>query len=132
MFRKSMKLETILGSGSELKGELCAQGTVRIDGFMDGDVRAESVIVGESGRILGNVKARSVVVGGRVDGNIDADEIAELKEKSHVSGEIRAARLSVSEGAVFDGQSRMRGDSAADDGNGESRVISLKTPSASS
>lgn len=124
--KKSQRLETIIGDGSEVKGELNVKGTVRIDGLMDGNIRADWVIVGESGKIQGNVKSRGMVVGGKVEGNVEADEIVELKPKAHVSGEIHTGKLTVSEGAVFDGRSRMKGDSETEEGS-EARVIPLST-----
>lgn len=109
MFGKnSKKLETILGEGSEFKGEMIVKETIRIDGFLEGDVRADWVIVGESGRIAGNIHSRGTVVGGTVEGNIDAEEIVELKHKSRVFGEIQATKLAIAEGAIFEGQARMR------------------------
>ena len=134
MFNKKTpaKIETILGDGTEVKGELSVKGTLRIDGAMEGDVRADWVVVGESGRIKGNVRSRGMVVGGAMEGNIEADEIVELKQNARVRGEIRSGKLVVSEGAVFDGQSRMITDSGAADDGPDGRVISLKPPAASS
>jgi cytoskeletal protein CcmA (bactofilin family) len=111
MFGKgSRKLETIIGTGTRIAGKLCVGGTVRIDGMLEGDIEADWVVVGETGKIRGNTRTRGMVVGGEVEGNVDAAEIVELKEKARVTGEIRAPRLSVSEGAVFDGRSRMAGE----------------------
>jgi cytoskeletal protein CcmA (bactofilin family) len=106
--RSSAKLETVIGVDSTITGELAIQGTVRVDGSVEGDIRADWVIVGETGRIRGNVQARMMVVGGRVEGNIDASEIVELKDKAQIFGEICTAKLTVSEGALFDGQSSMK------------------------
>jgi cytoskeletal protein CcmA (bactofilin family) len=128
--KRTQKLETIIGEGTEIRGELSVTGTLRIDGAVEGNIRADWVIVGESGRIRGNIDSRGTVVGGSVEGNIDADEIAELKPKARVSGEIRSGKLAVSEGAVFDGQSRMRINGEAEEGS-DAQVISLKTPSTS-
>lgn len=109
MFGKnSKKLQTILGEHSEFKGEMVVKETIRIDGYLEGDVRADWVIVGETGRIAGNVNSRGTVVGGTIEGNIDAEEIVELKHKSRVFGEIQTAKLTVAEGAIFEGQSRMK------------------------
>ncbi|MGZ8439570.1 MAG: bactofilin family protein, partial [Candidatus Deferrimicrobiaceae bacterium] len=98
----------VIGPDSTVKGEMVVRGTVRIDGNLEGDIRADWVIVGETGRIRGNVKARAIVVGGRVDGNIEGSEIVELKDKAQVVGEICTAKLSISEGALFEGQSSMK------------------------
>jgi cytoskeletal protein CcmA (bactofilin family) len=109
MFGKSSaKLETVIGVDSTITGELAIQGTVRVDGSIEGDIRADWVIVGETGSIRGNVQTRMMVVGGRIDGNIDASEIVELKDKAQIFGEICTAKLTVSEGALFDGQSSMK------------------------
>jgi cytoskeletal protein CcmA (bactofilin family) len=116
MFGKgSRKLETILGAGSRIEGKLCVEGTVRIDGVLEGDVVADWLVVGETGKIRGNSRTRGMVVGGAVEGNVDAGEIVELKETARVTGEIRAPKLTVSEGAVFDGRSRMKGEADADE-----------------
>lgn len=117
MFGKSAaKLETVIGPDSTITGELAIQGTVRVDGSVEGDIRADWVIVGETGRIRGNVQSRMMVVGGRIEGNIDAAEIVELKDKAKVFGEICTAKLAVSEGAMFEGQSIMKKKSEAQEG----------------
>ena len=111
MFGKgSQKLETIIGDGTHVAGHVRAKGTVRIDGILEGDVHADWVVVGETGKILGNIRSRGVVVGGSVEGTIEAAETVELMGKAAMTGEIRAPKLAVSEGAVFDGRSRMKGD----------------------
>ncbi len=125
----SKKMETIVGDGTELRGELSVKGTLRVDGSVDGNIRADCVIVGESGRIKGNIKAREMTVAGKVEGNIEAGELVDLKPKAHVFGEIHAGKLAVSEGAVFDGQSRMRSNAVKAEGQ-DAQVISLKPPSA--
>ncbi|MGE5189761.1 MAG: bactofilin family protein [Gemmatimonadota bacterium] len=117
MFKKSVqKLETIIGNESTVTGEMNIKGTLRVDGIIEGDIFADCVIVGESGRIRGNVKSRSVVVGGRIEGNIDATEIVELRGKGQVTGEISTVKLAMSEGAVFDGRSNMKRAASLEEG----------------
>jgi cytoskeletal protein CcmA (bactofilin family) len=110
----SRELETIVGDGTRIAGELGVKGTVRIDGIVEGNVDADWIVVGESGRILGNARARGIVVGGTVEGNLHAAESVELAGKSSVSGEIVTPKLSIAEGAVFDGQSRMKSEAIPD------------------
>ena len=125
MFRKSAtKLETVIGAESAIKGELTIQGTLRIDGSVEGDIRADWVIVGETGKIRGNVRSRRMIVGGRVDGNIEAEEIVEMREKAQVVGEVCSARLAISEGALFEGQANMKKRAEASEGQ-EGKVTSL-------
>ena len=111
MFGKgSRRLETIVGNDTRLEGKVAVKGTIRVDGIVEGDVQADWVVVGETGRILGNIRTRGMVVGGSVEGNIDAAESVELMGKASMAGEIRAPKLAVCEGAVFDGHSRMKGE----------------------
>jgi len=125
MFGKSSaRLETVIGADSTIKWELVIKGTVRIDGFVEGDIQADWVVVGESGRIKGNVQARTMVVGGRVEGNLEASEIVEMKDKAQVFGEICTAKLAMSEGALFDGQSSMKKKMEATEGQ-EGKIKSL-------
>lgn len=122
--RSSAKLETVIGADSKITGELAIGGTVRVDGTVEGDIRADWVIVGETGRIRGNVQARMMVLGGRIEGNIDASEIVELKGKGQVFGEICTAKLTISEGALFEGQSCMKKKSEAREGKVSSLAAS--------
>jgi cytoskeletal protein CcmA (bactofilin family) len=124
MFGKgSRKLETIVGDGTRVAGQLSVKGTIRIDGIVEGDVHADWVVVGETGKILGNTRSRGVVVGGSVEGDIEATETVELMGKSSMVGDIRAPKLAVSEGAVFDGRSRMKGET----GTSESQDGKVRT-----
>jgi cytoskeletal protein CcmA (bactofilin family) len=111
MFGKgSRKLETIVGDGTRIAGEVDVKGTIRVDGIVEGDVQADWVVVGETGKIRGNIRTRGMVVGGSVEGNIQATETVELREKATMVGEIHTPKLGVSEGAVFDGRARMKSD----------------------
>jgi cytoskeletal protein CcmA (bactofilin family) len=125
--RETKKLETIVGKDSEFRGEVSVAGTVRIDGALEGDVRADWVVVGETGRIRGNIRSKGMVTGGRIEGNIDASEIAELKPGSNVCGEIRTVKLVISEGAIFDGNCRMSGREQDAEPDGE--IVFINAPS---
>ena len=114
MFGKgSRKLETIVGNDTRIAGIVNVKGTIRVDGIVEGDVQADWVVVGEAGKIRGNTRTRGMVVGGSVEGNIEATEAVELREKSTMVGEIHAPKLGISEGAVFDGRARMTDDAVS-------------------
>ena len=125
--KKSQDLETIIGNGTQLTGEINANGTIRVDGTVEGNIGADWVIIGEAGIIRGNAKTRGIVVGGSIEGNIDADESVELSGKSRMIGEICTKKLLIAEGAFFDGQSRMKVESSRESSNGIS-VISRLLP----
>jgi cytoskeletal protein CcmA (bactofilin family) len=125
MFGKgSRKLETIVGSDTRIAGKTSVKGTIRVDGIVEGDVQADWVVVGETGKILGNTRTRGMVVGGSVEGDIEATETVELREKATMVGEIHAPKLAISEGAVFDGRARMKS-GAEPDGIQEGNVRPL-------
>jgi cytoskeletal protein CcmA (bactofilin family) len=109
MFHKNTeKLESLIGCNSSVRGEVESKGTLRADGSIEGNISADWVVVGEKGRIKGNINARGIVVGGRVDGNLKAKEIVEIKNKGQVYGEIFTPKLSIAEGGIFDGKSSMQ------------------------
>ena len=102
-------MERVGGDGTRSAGRVSGEGTIRIDGTVEGDVQADWVVVGETGKIRVNTRTRGMIVGGCVEGNIEATETLELKEKATMVGEIHAPKLGVAEGAVFDGRARMKG-----------------------
>jgi len=108
IFRKEQSLEVIIGLESNVTGSLTTSGVARIDGCVEGGIRADWLIIGESGTVKGDVIARGTMVAGRIEGNIRSDEIVEIKAKGTVEGDIYTAKLSISEGACFDGRSFMR------------------------
>lgn len=62
--KKQPDVETVIGGGSTIVGELRSTGTVRVDGVLEGGASVDWVIVGEGGLIRGNVICRGSVVGG--------------------------------------------------------------------
>ena len=108
MFHKNTeKLESLIGASSSVKGEITTKGTLRVDGSVDGNISADWVVIGEKAGIRGDITARGIIVGGRIDGNLKAKEIVEIKNKGHVFGEIFTSKLTIAEGAIFDGRSSM-------------------------
>ncbi|MFA5976017.1 MAG: polymer-forming cytoskeletal protein [Elusimicrobiota bacterium] len=110
--RSESHLETIIGAESSLQGTIRSKGSVRIDGKIEGGVSAEGVIIGEAGEVQGDVSARTVVVGGKVTGNIHATESLELLTKSQVFGDLHAPQLLIAEGAIFEGSCLMASEKA--------------------
>jgi cytoskeletal protein CcmA (bactofilin family) len=108
MFNKNTeKLESLIGANSNFKGDVDTKGTLRIDGSMEGNVNADWVILGEKALLKGDVIARGIVVGGRIEGNLKAKEIIEIKAKGQVYGDVSTNKLTIVEGGLFDGRSSM-------------------------
>jgi len=98
----------IIGAGTIVEGKVRSQGSVRVDGRVVGEVSAsESLAVGITGEIEGNITAKTVTVGGKIRGSITAADKVVFEGKSVVRGDIRATRLVIDEGSVFDGRVSM-------------------------
>ncbi len=109
MFSKNHeKLESFVGVNSHFKGDIKSKGTLRIDGRVDGNVEADWLVLGEKAALKGDVTARGIITGGRIEGNIAAKEILEIKPKGQVIGDITVTKLTVSEGGILEGRSFMQ------------------------
>jgi cytoskeletal protein CcmA (bactofilin family) len=99
---------SILGAGSHFEGKIQVQGKLRVDGEFKGDVDCrETLEVGRSGVIHGNLNVKQAAIGGRIYGNINASDRIELKAGSHLEGDIVTRRLVIDEGVFFEGNCRM-------------------------
>lgn len=99
---------TIIGSDTSFKGNITSQGTIRIDGQHEGElVTAGDLVIGESGQLKSQVKARSILVAGTINGNIEATDKLELMPTAKVYGDIKVGTLTINEGAVFRGACQM-------------------------
>jgi len=108
MFTKNTeKLEALIGANSNFRGDIDTKGTLRIDGALVGNANADWIILGEKSSIKGDLTSRGIVVGGRIEGNLSAKEIVEIKSKGQVFGDIHTSKLTIVEGGLFDGRSNM-------------------------
>lgn len=95
---------SIVGSGMRVIGDCEAEGTLRIEGRVEGTVRAgKAVVVGKDGVIVGDINTQDAVIGGRVNGTVTAESRLELQATCVVDGEIRARRIQLEEGGRVNG-----------------------------
>jgi cytoskeletal protein CcmA (bactofilin family) len=98
----------ILSSDVEIKGSIKFQKELLIDGKVEGEINSEGVLtIGENADIRGEIKTKSIIVFGKVHGNITVNERCELKSKCTLQGDLKAARLVIEEGATFIGKSEV-------------------------
>jgi cytoskeletal protein CcmA (bactofilin family) len=121
--KKTDKLETFLGMNSSLKGELNVRGTLRIDGTAEGQLDADYVILSETGEVKGEIKAKKILIGGKMDGNVRGQELVEIKSKGKVLGDIFTPKLAIIEGGEFNGKVEMK---KAEMKKEESKVVELE------
>jgi cytoskeletal protein CcmA (bactofilin family) len=94
-----------IGKSVLVKGELSGSEDLYLDGEVEGsiDLQEHSLTIGPHGRVRANVKARDVVVHGKVDGNIHGTERVELKRSAVLMGDIATQRIVIEDGAFFKG-----------------------------
>jgi len=96
--------ESVLAAGLTIEGKIEGSGNVRVAGNFKGDVHVQGNLTIEQGaKITGSVRANTVVVGGELEGNIDAATRVELLQTGVLNGDLKAGSLTVAAG------SRMRG-----------------------
>jgi cytoskeletal protein CcmA (bactofilin family) len=107
---------SIIGPGMRITGDLMTEGTVRVEGRIEGTIRAgKAVVVGKEGEVVGDVLTQDAVIGGRVQGTVVAESRLELQATARIEGQIsaRAQHLVLEEGCRFNGQVQMLGDEQA-------------------
>jgi cytoskeletal protein CcmA (bactofilin family) len=99
---------SLISFGVEIKGDINSNGSIRIDGKVNGNVTAEgNFILGETGEVKGYIKAKNITIGGKIEGTVLSKEKLVLEAKAELIGDISAQILVVQEGAKFEGKSKM-------------------------
>jgi cytoskeletal protein CcmA (bactofilin family) len=102
------KVDTIIGTEASLRGSYNSKHSIRVDGEIYGNVTSEDgIIVGEKGMVRGNLVGKSILIGGKVKGNVTAYQRLELQHTAQVEGDISSPLFVVEEGAFFDGHCQM-------------------------
>jgi cytoskeletal protein CcmA (bactofilin family) len=97
-----------VGRGVEFKGVITYNGTVRIDGRLDGEIHTEGVlVVGEDAVITAQVTAGTVISRGKITGDIVASGKVRLQAPAVLNGSVKAPLLSIEEGVLFNGSLEM-------------------------
>lgn len=108
---KQPPIRSLVGEGTLVCGELRFVDGLRIDGDVHGDVLADNdgpsmLVIGETARVRGKVRAGHVIINGEVHGPVLADELLELQPKARISGDVAYLRLEMHQGATIDGELR--------------------------
>ena len=117
--KEDSSIKAYLGENVVFKGDLSFDGTVRIDGKFEGHVNTnDTLIIGETGDVVAEIVAGTVICKGRVKGTIVAATKVEMHASSKVVGDVQSPSLTMELGAVLDGNCDMSG-------NGGGNVIQL-------
>jgi cytoskeletal protein CcmA (bactofilin family) len=99
---------SIIGPGMKVTGDCQTDGTLRVEGTVEGSIRAgKAVVIGKQGAVIGDVHTQDAVVSGRVKGTLSAESRLELQATCQIEGEVRTRRMQLEEGALLNGTVHM-------------------------
>ena len=120
------QIDSLIGAGTTIDGNLNFSGGLRIDGQVNGSVVAEqgkpsTLVLSEHARVNGEVNVTHLVINGSISGPVFAREYMELQSKAKVNGDVHYTTLEIQLGAIVDGR-LIHSNTAAED-----KVVSFKT-----
>jgi cytoskeletal protein CcmA (bactofilin family) len=102
---ETLILNSLIGEGSEFRGEFKVRDLIRIDGYFKGNIITEGkVLIGKTGVVETDISAGVVVIGGEVRGSVYATNRVILLSTCRLYGDIVTGNLVVEEGGVFEGR----------------------------
>jgi cytoskeletal protein CcmA (bactofilin family) len=116
------EITAFLGKGTEFKGVVSFEGTIRVDGKVEGEVVSkDTLIAGDSAYLHGEITVGTIICSGKIVGNVNASQKVHILAPGVVQGNIKTPKLIIEEGVTFDGKSEMAGEKKA----AEQKVVSL-------
>ncbi len=111
MFSKDNKLEkfkdaeTIIGASIKVKGNFQGQGSIIIEGALEGSLKTENnLLVGDRAKVIANVEAKDAIINGEVRGNVKARNYLAIGSTAKIFGDVQYGEISIEKGAVVNGQ----------------------------
>jgi cytoskeletal protein CcmA (bactofilin family) len=122
------RIDSLIGAGTSIKGDIVFSGGLRVDGRVEGNVvvadgESGTLVVSEHAQIQGEIRLSHVVINGTVIGPVHASEYVELQPKANVTGDVHYKTIEMHLGAVVQGRLSYQSDGASD------KVVRLKPAS---
>jgi len=115
----------LISFGTDITGDIISNGDIRIDGSLKGSLNTKGkVVIGQTGKINGEVICKNSEVSGIVEGKITVNQLLNLKASSKILGDIATSKLSIEPGAKFSGNCKM----SDNDYNGGTTATKEKEP----
>ena len=102
---KTPGMPSIISRDLKIVGNLQCAGEIQIEGAVEGDIRSQSVTVGETAQVSGSIHAETVRVSGAVQGEIEANSVI-LEKSAKVRGDVIHQTLTIEAGAFLEGNCR--------------------------
>lgn len=104
----------VIDQGTVIEGKIFCTEDMRLDGTIKGELRVDKkLVVGDSGKVEGNVNSRDAAVAGKVDGEVRVNGLLQLLRSAFIKGKIFAQRMTVEDGASYSGECLIGEQSAA-------------------
>jgi len=119
---------SIIGPGMSVVGDCETDGTLRVEGRIEGTIRAgKAVVVGKDGEVSGKIFTQDAILAGRIQGSIHAASRLEVQATARIDAEVRARRMQLEEGAEVNGTLIM-GEQASGEPMAGPRKMPAETP----
>ena len=100
---KNNPISSIIGQDMTITGDLLFKSKIQIDGKIKGNLNGDSLILSTTGKIEGDVEAKSIICYGQIDGNVKAGVLF-LKKSGVITGRVETSDLSVESGGILTGE----------------------------
>lgn len=96
-------ISSVISTDMKITGEIAFKGKARIDGFVDGNIKGDSLVLSESGKVKGDLELATLVCHGSIEGNVKAQQVT-AHASSSITGNLVATSLTVESGAKLQGE----------------------------
>lgn len=102
--RENKEFDIIIGLSSKIVGDLSSEGSIRIDGKVDGDIKSSGdVIIGDHAEVNADIEAEYCEISGKVSGSIHTETQLKIFKSGQLDGDITVSSFTIEEGGIFSG-----------------------------
>ena len=131
MAESNQEFATIIGADAKFKGDLEFESAAKVLGRFEGSIKSKGKIhIADGAECKATIAAKEVAVEGRIDGDVEAADRIELKPNGVVTGDIVAARMTMSEGASINGHCHIGPNGQSGDAKSKARAVTETKPAA--
>ena len=121
-------IDSLIGENLKVIGKIEGKGNLRIDGIVEGDISYDgNIVVGEDGKIFGNVKAKDISLAGTIEGNINSETKLVILPTGKLIGDLVVPSFVVHENAIFEGNCKMLNDKVKESISKENKDTKVKS-----
>lgn len=97
--------ETIIGASIKVKGNFQGQGSIIIEGMLEGSLKtAANLFIGDQAKVVANIEAKDALINGEVSGNVKAKGYLSIGRTAKIFGDLQYGEISIEKGASINGQ----------------------------